>query len=126
MRSTTYRLGVAPAGATPSRYVVERIFRHAWAAGGDPLDPARLQALQDELQPLRDPSDPSVKSELRVNTESAVAAGIFGVPTVSVDGRNFWGHDGLDPLSEHLRGNPWFSGPAWDDAGRPRDAIRRG
>lgn len=118
-------LACAPAGGTPSRWVVECIFRHAWTGGGDPLDPDRLRALQAALQPARDPADPAVKAELRVNTESAVAAGIFGVPTVSVDGRHFWGHDGLDPLSEHLRGHPWFSGPAWDDAGRPRAAVRR-
>ena len=122
------RLAVACAepGRTPSRHVVEAIFRHVWVGGGDPVDPGRLRALQDALQPRRDPTDADVKAELRENTESAVATGIFGVPTVEVDGRCFWGHDALDPLSEYLRGHAWFQGPAWDDAARPRAAVRRG
>jgi 2-hydroxychromene-2-carboxylate isomerase len=34
-----------------------------------------------------------VKSALRANTEAAIAAGVFGVPTLSVDGELFWGDD---------------------------------
>lgn len=40
--------------------------------------------------------DPSIKSALREATESAHAVGVFGVPTVEVDGDLFWGDDRLE------------------------------
>ena len=43
----------------------------------------------------------------------AIARGIFGVPTVEVDGRLFWGVDSLEMLVAYLRGDPWFDGPGW-------------
>ena len=33
---------------------------------------------------------------MRENTQKAVAAGIFGVPTLALDGQAFWGVDGTD------------------------------
>jgi 2-hydroxychromene-2-carboxylate isomerase len=41
-------------------------------------------------------SDPQIKAMLREETDVAVAQGVFGVPTVIVDGRLFWGDDRLD------------------------------
>ena len=40
--------------------------------------------------------DPEVKSRLREATESAHALGVFGVPTVDVAGKLFWGDDRLE------------------------------
>lgn len=106
----------APAGQTPSRWAVEQVLRHVWSGGADPLDPARLQALQAQLAPASDPASDEVKARLRLATDEAVAAGLFGVPTVVVDGELFWGLDGLDLLSAYLRGDRWFQGEAWAHA----------
>ncbi|MDL5034229.1 2-hydroxychromene-2-carboxylate isomerase [Pelomonas sp. APW6] len=108
----------APEGMTPSRWAVEQVFRHVWEGGGDPLDPQRLQALQTHLAPALDPTAEVVKQRLRQATDDAVAAGLFGVPTVVVDGQLFWGLDGLALLAAYLRGDPWFQGPDWADAAR--------
>ncbi len=35
----------------------------------------------------------TVKAALRANTETAIAAGVFGVPTLSIDGELYWGND---------------------------------
>jgi 2-hydroxychromene-2-carboxylate isomerase len=116
----------APAGGTPNRRVVEAVFRHVWEGGERADDAPRLTALRASLAPARDPDSDAVKAELRVNTERALSLGIFGVPTLVSDGRIFWGADALPLLSEHLRGNPWFDGPAWDAAAAPRGGVRRG
>lgn len=119
-------LACAPAGGLPNRRVVEAVLHHVWRGGGaDANDPDRLAALTAALAPVRDPADPEVKVELRALTESAVAHGLFGVPTIEVDGRSFWGLDALPMLAACLRGDPWFEGPEWDAAGRPRPGIRR-
>jgi 2-hydroxychromene-2-carboxylate isomerase len=117
----------APAGGTPNRRVVEALFRHAWVGGEDAGDAQRLQALAASLQPVRDPDSHEVKDELRAATAAAVAQGVFGVPTFGCDGRLFWGDDALPMLRAALTGEAFFSGPAWDDAGRPRPGVvRRG
>lgn len=108
----------APAGRTPSRWVVEQVFRHVWEGGGDPLEPQRLQALQAVLAPPLDPASDEVKARLRQATDEAVAAGLFGVPTVVVDGELFWGLDGLPLLAAWLRGDPWFREGGWEQAAR--------
>ena len=118
-------LACAPLGGTPNRRVCEAVLRHVWQGGGDANDPATLAALTQELAPRIAPQDESVKQALKDATANALALGIFGVPTVEVDGRLFWGLDGLDMLAACLRGDPWFATGAWDAEGAPRPAVRR-
>jgi 2-hydroxychromene-2-carboxylate isomerase len=119
-------LACAPAGGLPNRRVAEAVLHHVWRGGGAAADdPARLAALTAALAPQRDPAGAEVKAELRALTEAAVAAGIFGVPTVEVDGRHFWGLDALPMLAAYLKDDTWFDGPSWDDAGRPRAGVVR-
>ncbi len=117
------RLAVA---CGPNRQVVETIFRHVWQGGADAVDATRLAALQAELAPALDPAGTEVKQRLREHTDEAIAKGLFGVPTIEVDGRQFWGLDALDMVADALRGGAWFDGPAWDREGAPRAGIRRG
>jgi 2-hydroxychromene-2-carboxylate isomerase len=56
------------------------------AASRSGLDP-------DELE--RAVSEQRCKDALRANTDAALAAGVFGVPTVTVGGELFWGDDRL-------------------------------
>jgi len=119
------RLAVAcDADGLPSRYVVERCFRHVWCSGADAADPGRLAALRAELAPARDPDSPEVKAQLQAHTQAALDAGLFGVPSIEVGGRLFWGHDALPMLRAFLQGDAWFDSPAWHAAGH-RPALTR-
>ncbi len=104
------RLAVA---CGPNRYNCEAIFRHVWRTGGDAGDGKCLETLRNLLQPDRDPSDPSVKDELKANTERAITLGLFGVPTFCVDDKLFWGLDALPMLRAYLTGDSWFD-REWD------------
>ena len=99
-----------------NRFVAEAVFRHAWRGGADAADAQRLEALRVQLQPERDPSGDEVKAELKANTAAAIARGLFGVPTCEVDGRLFWGFDGLPMLRDYLEGKAWFASGAWEQA----------
>jgi len=112
-------------GGTPNRRVCEAVLHHVWQGGGDANDPARLVALTQVLSPRRDPTGEAVKQALKDSTAEALARGVFGVPTVEVGGRLFWGLDALPMLAGCLRGEPWFDGPAWDREGAPRAAMTR-
>lgn len=118
-------LACAPAGGTPNRWQCEQVFHHVWHGGADANDPVRLQALHEQLAPLRDPQSDEVKQALRAATEAAVAQGLFGVPTLVVDGRACWGLDGLELLAAGLRGDPWHGSGGWDTGGAPRPGVTR-
>ncbi|MDN3921999.1 2-hydroxychromene-2-carboxylate isomerase [Roseateles violae] len=114
-----------PAG-TPNRLTVEKIFRHVWqSAGADANDPVRLAALKQDLAPKQDPESEAIKEQLRVATEQAIALGVFGVPTIAVDGRLFWGLDSLPMLAAYLNGEPWFDSGAWEAAAVARPGVLR-
>lgn len=98
-----------------NRYVAETIFRHVWRDGGDPVAAARLEALTRSLNPKRDPAGDEVKSELKSNTDAAIARGLFGVPTMAVDDKLFWGFDALPMLRAYLEGDAWFASGEWED-----------
>lgn len=111
-------LATVPVGGQPNRWACEQVLHHVWRSGAEAEDAARLAALTERLAPGRDPASAEVKDELKAATLSAATRGLFGVPTVEVDGRLFWGLDGLELLSGYLRGEPWFDGPAWEAGGK--------
>jgi 2-hydroxychromene-2-carboxylate isomerase len=110
----------APTDGTPPRSACEQVFGHVWQDGGDASEATRLDALARRLAPPRDPQSVEVKQALRDATDTAIAKGVFGVPTFEVDGRLFWGVDSIEMLVACLRGDPWFDGPGWQ---APRTAI---
>ena len=121
------RLAIACGGdGLSNRYVCETVFRHVWRGGGDATDVQRLQALKQLLQPASDPASDAVKAELKGNTDGAIAAGLFGVPTIAVDDKLFWGVDALPMLRAYLEGDVWFaSGGAWDSVQGLPAAVTR-
>lgn len=111
--------------AAPNRYVCETLFRHVWQGGFDAVGAQRLEALTRHLAPRLEPRGDAVKAQLKTNTDEAIAAGVFGVPAFSVEGRLFWGLDALPMLRAFLQGDAWFDGPFWDAAARLPVGVRR-
>jgi len=77
---------------------VQAAFDFIWAEGRDPSDPAEFRALCTHLG-VTDYNTivekQGAKSRLRAWTEAALAAGVFGVPTLTVGEALFWGVDAL-------------------------------
>ncbi len=48
---------------------------------------------------------PAVKAQLRANTDAAIAAGVFGVPTLRIGDELFWGND-ASPMIEAFLDDP--------------------
>jgi 2-hydroxychromene-2-carboxylate isomerase len=70
------------------------------------LDVARavgvdVAALESGLQ------EESIKLALRNAVEEAVARGVFGAPTLFVDGEQFWGHDRLAQVERWITTGPY-------------------
>jgi 2-hydroxychromene-2-carboxylate isomerase len=81
---------------------VKRIFDAVWMNGANATDPARFEALCNELG-VQIESLAQVKDQLRRNTEEAAGRGVFGVPSFVADGEVFWGADAVDFLKAFLK-----------------------
>lgn len=95
---------------------IHAIFRHVWAEGRlteSPDDWAALAAavgLSPEEAAAR-VNDPAVKARLKANGEEAIAAGVFGVPTLLVEGSAFWGYDATAMAMDYVRDPGAFMDP---------------
>lgn len=110
---TALRLTLAVPDGDRAR-AVHALFEHGWAHGGDLADEKELvQALSaagfDGAALLERARSDAVKQALREGTDAAIARGVFGIPTLDVEGELFWGFDqfphvelvlaGRDPLN---------------------------
>ena len=125
------RLAVAASdNGEPNRYVVESIFKYVWCTGLEASDAERLEALQLHLRSqahlsLKDPQSVEVKQLLQQQTQQAIDLGLFGVPSMVVNGQVFWGQDALPMLCAYLQGDAWFESADWLDVGKLPVGIRR-
>ena len=88
------RLAIA-CSCTPE--AIRKIFESVWTTGEDAADPVRFVSLLGNLGVKQEEIETTeVKNKLKKNTEDAIARGVFGVPTLEVDGELFWGADSID------------------------------
>jgi len=92
---------------------IHEIFRFIWREGRDINAPEEWAELARRLN-VADLdarcNDATVKSQLLQHGEQALAAGVFGVPTLAIDGELFWGFDATDMALDYLADPVRFSG----------------
>jgi 2-hydroxychromene-2-carboxylate isomerase len=104
------------AGADEDRpRAVRALFELGWAEGRDLGDAAEIEraltaAGLDGRALVAAASDGDIKAALRKETEAAIAEGVFGIPTMIVDGELFWGLDQLEYLELFLEGRDPIAG----------------
>lgn len=113
-----------------NRFVTQQIFNHVWHGGEDATDSERLEALAEQLahkvKTGTEPNNDVVKARLKANTDVALQAGVFGVPSFIVSGKVFWGLDSLPMLREYLDRSTWFDeGAGWDSVAKIGVGIKR-
>ncbi len=84
------------------------IFKAVWTEKIDPnevdqLKPVIARAGLDADHVLERTGDPSIKDQLKKNTDEAIERGVFGAPTIFVGDDMFFGNDRLDFVEEALR-----------------------
>ncbi|MCE9673417.1 DsbA family protein [Myxococcus stipitatus] len=89
--------------------LVSALYAAAWGGGGGVETPEQVSvairaAGLDAPALLAAAQRQDIKDRVRQNTEEALAAGAFGVPTVLADGELFFGMDSLGHLERFLRG----------------------
>ena len=112
--------------------VIDALYRGAWSGGMDLGDPEAIAAALTRAG-CEGPAlvartrEPEVKAALVAETRAAVARGVFGVPTLDVDGELFWGNDRLEYAALRLQGrDPLPVDAASSLLSRPSGAVRPG
>jgi len=86
--------------------VVNKIFNYIWQDGLSVNDDATWFEFASRLG-VDDPDEltnqTEVREQLRRNTEEAIMAGVFGVPSIIADGHLFWGFDATDMYLDFQR-----------------------
>ena len=102
------RACIAAGRAGKQDAAMHALFRAHWAEGKDLGDPAVISealgtAGLDGAALLAQTDAQDIKDELRKNTDLALHRGVFGVPTIFVGERSFWGNDRLEFVEQALR-----------------------
>jgi 2-hydroxychromene-2-carboxylate isomerase len=107
---------------------VRKIFRFVWRDGrlGDlPIEWAELKADLGIADAEARIAAREVKDELRRNTDEAIARGVFGVPTLAMDGELFWGVDSTEMAAEFVAAGCRYTDPEMTRvAALPEAAVR--
>ncbi len=87
---------------------ITAIFEHVWMHGLAGDNAASLAGIARELGVADIEiaiAAAAVREQLRANTEEAIAAGVFGVPTIRLGDRLVWGNDAT-PMFEKMLTDP--------------------
>jgi 2-hydroxychromene-2-carboxylate isomerase len=94
--------------------VIDKIFSYIWQDGLAIDDDTSWSAFTAGLgidKPDELTSQPQVKQQLRQNTEEAIEAGVFGVPTIIADDHLFWGFDATDMYLDYQQNPNLYDDP---------------
>ncbi len=78
--------------------LIEALFRALWVEDRDISNLAELAAIAkscDAIEALARIEEPDIKAALHTSTSAAIDYGIFGVPSLVIEGQLYWGQDRL-------------------------------
>jgi 2-hydroxychromene-2-carboxylate isomerase len=105
---------------------VRRLFAFVWRDGHVPTERDAFAALLDELGvPQEALESPQAKQALRANTDEAIAAGVFGVPTTVIEGERYWGFDAMPMIVARLEGDAFFASEKLHAAREMPEGVQR-
>jgi 2-hydroxychromene-2-carboxylate isomerase len=128
---TALRLSLPEVSGKDQFKVIDALWNAAWIEGGDISTKKDLViALEKNGLPaqalLEKTSDPLIKDILKSHTQTALTAGVFGVPTFVVNGELFWGEDQMEILERFIEGRDLLDRYHYQEAlNRPRGSDRK-
>jgi 2-hydroxychromene-2-carboxylate isomerase len=126
------RISSSPLPGPQRQALIDALFRAAWVEGRHVSEPAVVESIATKIG-LDGPGlveaaqQPEAKARLRAQTEAALAAGVFGVPSMLVEDQLFWGYDDWPFLELYLAGKDPLDpreAQRWFASVRP-SAVRR-
>lgn len=124
------RVSLLPMTEEERGRLVGELFDAVWVHGQHISEASVVVRLADEIgldgeALVAAAGEESSKALLRSRTEEAIAAGVFGVPTMIVDDELFWGFDDLPWLERRLAGKDPLAGRVLAEESRAPTASAR-
>jgi 2-hydroxychromene-2-carboxylate isomerase len=124
------RVSLPEVGGHDQSRIIGAIFSACWGRGDNVGDEATLaralaDAGLDATALLARTRDPEVKALLRRSTDDAIAQGVFGVPSILVDGQLFWGSDQMPSVADALDGTDPIDARALDALSARAPGVQR-
>ncbi len=119
---TALRVSLVEVSGADQLRVIRALFEYGWASGGDLGDDTEIEAALDSAgldgkELVARAGEPASKEQLREETKAAVGRGVFGIPTMIVQGELFWGLDQLRYVELFLEGKDPLASVNVDERG---------
>jgi 2-hydroxychromene-2-carboxylate isomerase len=111
--------------------LVDALFNAVWREGLHVSETAIVERVADRVglagrRLVEEAAEPPAKARLRGQTDAAIEAGVFGVPTMTVGDELFWGYDDLPYLERFLEGrDPLDPATVPDAVSAPKPSAMR-
>ena len=125
------RVSSLPLAAAERSRLIDALFAAVWVRGLHVSETDVLERVADEAglngaALVSGAASAQCKARLRAQTDSAIARGVFGVPTMEVGEELFWGCDDLPHLEFLLAGHDPLDATEWRKwAAAPRPSAQR-
>lgn len=98
--------------------LIDALFQAVWVRGLHVSETAVVESVANEIglpggTLVEKAQMPEVKDRLRVQTDEAIARGVFGVPSMEVGDELFWGYDDFPYLELLLAGRDPIDAAEW-------------
>lgn len=103
------RMSLLPLQADQRRALIDAFFEAVWVRALHVSEPDVAERIANEVgldgpALIEQAQSPEIKMMLRRQTDNAILRGVFGVPTMEVEGHLFWGYDDFPFLDLFLAG----------------------
>ena len=103
------RMSLLPLESQQRRALIDALFDAVWVRALHVSEPEVVERVANEIglpgsALIQQAQSPDIKKMLREQTDAAISRGVFGVPTMEVDGQIFWGYDDFPFLDLYLAG----------------------
>jgi 2-hydroxychromene-2-carboxylate isomerase len=126
------RVSMLPLERDSRGALIDALFQAVWVRGLHVSDATVVEGVANEVglpgaALVAQAQTPEIKSQLRTQTDEAIARGVFGVPSMIVGDELFWGYDDFPYLELFLAGKDPLDAEAWQRWSRPVPAssVRR-
>ena len=124
------RMSLKEVSGIDQHRVIDTIFEGGWSRGEDLGDLPTLISIVEQQKIdgehlSRQVSKPDVKNLLINETAMAIEMGVFGVPSIIIDGNLFWGNDQMEHIELLLAGKDPLDREKLNAQERPRGIDRK-
>ena len=123
------RVSALPMEEEVRRELITRLYASTWADEKGVSDKEIVSEISKDVgvpDAIERAQSDETKARVRMYTEEAIAAGVFGVPSMLCKGQLFWGFDSIEHLERLLDGlDPVSNANVAQWAGLPASAQRK-